>query len=66
LRNEIYARHGRIFKDVKLQKYFSEQPWYKPNPDFKDEMLTEKEFANLSIIKQAEEDAFSKFSVRQG
>jgi hypothetical protein len=66
LRNEIYARHGRIFKDKELQKYFSEQPWYKPNPDFKDEMLTEQEFANLSIIRQAEENSLSKFEVRQG
>ena len=61
LRNEIYARHGRIFKDKELQKYFAEQPWYKPNPDFKDEMLSEKEFKNLSVIKEAEETSLSKF-----
>lgn len=66
LRNEIYARRGRIFKDKELQKYFSEQPWYKPNPDFKDEMLTEKEYKNLSIIRQAEESSLSKFTERQG
>lgn len=61
LRNEIYARHGRVFKDVKLQKYFSEQTWYKPNPEFKDEMLSEKEYKNLAIIKEAEETSLSKF-----
>ena len=66
LRNEIYARHGRIFKDKELQKYFSQQPWYKPNPDFKDEMLTEKEYKNLAIIREAEESTLSKFTVRQG
>ncbi|HVE57128.1 MAG TPA: YARHG domain-containing protein [Pyrinomonadaceae bacterium] len=66
LRNEIYARHGRIFKDKELQKYFSEQPWYKPNADFKDEMLTEKEYKNLSIIRQSEESSLSKFTERQG
>jgi hypothetical protein len=66
LRNEIYARRGRIFKDKELQKYFSEQAWYKPNPDFKDEMLTEKEYKNLSIIRQAEESSLSKFTERQG
>lgn len=60
LRNEIYARHGRIFKDKELQKYFVSQPWYQPNPDFKDEMLTEKEYKNLAIIRQAEESALSK------
>jgi hypothetical protein len=41
LRNEIYARRGRVFKDAKLQKYFIAQAWYQPNPDFKDEQLTE-------------------------
>jgi len=66
LRNEIYARHGRVFKDRELQKYFTEQPWYKANPDFKDEMLTEQEFKNLSKIKEVEEYALSKFQVRQG
>jgi hypothetical protein len=66
LRNEIYARHGRIFKDRELQKYFSEQPWYKANPDFKDEMLTEKEYKNLSVIRDAEEYALSKFVKREG
>jgi hypothetical protein len=66
LRNEIYARHGRIFKDKELQKYFSEQIWYKPNPDFKDEMLTEKEYKNLSVIKEAEEGSLSKFVRREG
>jgi hypothetical protein len=66
LRNEIYARHGRIFKDKELQKYFAEQPWYKPNPDFKDEMLTEKDYKNLAAIREAEEISLSKFTVRQG
>ena len=37
LRNEIYARRGRVFKDPILQKYFEAQAWYQPNPDFKDE-----------------------------
>jgi hypothetical protein len=32
LRNEIYARHGRIFNRKDLQEYFSAQPWYSPDP----------------------------------
>jgi hypothetical protein len=60
LRNEIYARQGRIFKDKELQKYFEAQSWYKPNPDFKDEMLNENQYKNLAIIKVAEENAISK------
>ena len=27
-RNEIYARHGRRFKDSQLQEYFDQQSWY--------------------------------------
>ena len=66
LRNEIYARRGRVFKDKKLQKYFSEQSWYKPNPEFKDEMLSENEYKNLAVIREAEEYSISKFIERPG
>jgi hypothetical protein len=66
LRNEIYARHGRVFKDVKLQKTFAEMSWYKPDPNFKDEMLSEVEVKNLASIKAAEEMAVSKFEEIEG
>lgn len=66
LRNEIYARRGRIFKDDYLQGYFSSQSWYKPNPDFKDEMLGEAELKNLAVIKEAEELAMSRFDAFEG
>lgn len=66
LRNEIYARRGRVFKDKELQKYFESTDWYKPNPEFKDEMLSEIEFKNLSAIRSAEESASSKFAEEEG
>ena len=66
LRNELYARHGRIFKDAELQKYFESQPWYKANPDFKDEQLNAIEASNLAKIRSAEESATSKFSEAEG
>ena len=66
LRNEIYARHGRIFKNAELQKMFEAMPWYKPNPDFKDEMLSETESKNLVSIKEAENEAVSKFALVEG
>ena len=66
LRNELYARHGRVFKDPKLQKYFAEQSWYQPNPEFKDTELNETEVKNLAIIKAAEEVSISKFSAVEG
>ena len=66
LRNEIYARHGRIFKDAKLQKYFAEQKWYQPNPEFKDPDLNDIEVKNLAIIRAAEETSISKFAAVEG
>lgn len=30
MRNEIYARHGLIFRREEFAKYFSKKPWYKP------------------------------------
>ncbi len=66
LRNEIYARHGRVFKDPNLQKYFAAQAWYQPNPEFKDESLSETEVKNLAIIREVEANSISKFSEAEG
>lgn len=66
LRNEIYAKRGRVFKDKELQKYFAAQTWYQPNPDFKDDGLTETESKNLAVIKAVEEYAISKFAEAEG
>ena len=66
LRNEIYAKHGRIFKDPELQKMFAAMDWYQPNPDFRDEMLSDIESKNLVSIKTAEIDAVSKFALVEG
>jgi hypothetical protein len=30
MRNEIYARHGWIFRRADLRNYFESQPWYRP------------------------------------
>ena len=31
-RNEIFARHGRIFQDAQLRRHFELYPWYRPSP----------------------------------
>ncbi len=70
LRNEIFAKHGRVFKDAKLQKYFESQSWYKADPTFTDEnaktILSENEFKNITTIKTQEEVAISKFILVEG
>ncbi|MEX1132329.1 MAG: YARHG domain-containing protein, partial [Flavobacteriales bacterium] len=54
MRNEIFARHGYIFKDAALSAHFSAQPWYKPMFDNVNHLLTPTERANISLIKQFE------------
>lgn len=56
-RNEIFARHGRMFNDQELQKYFDSQPWYvaKYAPgDFDDSCLNDTEVANVELIVKCE------------
>ena len=50
LRNEIYARRGRVFKTLWLQQYFGSQPWYDPNEDFKDEEVSGSDKTNVETI----------------
>lgn len=45
LRNTVYARHGRVFQDEKLQEHFKQQWWYVPNPGYSDAMLTDDDKA---------------------
>jgi len=54
LRNEIFARHGRTFKDPHLQSYFASQDWYRPNPRFDPAMLSAIEKANVKTIQNYE------------
>ena len=52
-RNEIYARHGRMFNDANLQAYFNSCSWYTPTispENFSDSMLNEVEIANRDLI----------------
>ena len=52
-KNEIYARHGYIFKNEDLYNYFMGCVWYNPTckaEDFDDSVLNEYEKANLQIL----------------
>lgn len=60
LRNEIYARHGKVFQDPWLRGYFQSQSWYKPDPAFREAMLTRVERANVAFIQAYEERGRSK------
>ena len=54
MRNAIYARHGRIFNSYDLQYYFDNSPWYKPNPNYSDDLLTDIDKYNIALIQKYE------------
>lgn len=64
-RNEIFARHGRQFKDSMLNQWFYSKTWYlniptKYSPDDFDRIspspLTKLEIQNVGVIKDYEEN----------
>lgn len=63
MRNEIYARHGWIFRRPDLRNHFESQPWYRPRSDnaFYSNRQVEAELSpierrNLQIIISREKD----------
>ena len=54
LRNEIYARHGYIFKAQDLKNHFSQQAWYKPERTDVNSMLSAIEKENIKLIESLE------------
>jgi hypothetical protein len=66
MRQEIYARHGKVFKESWLQKYFSSFDWYKADPNFTDAALTEVEKKNIATIAAYEKRAVTAMSTIEG
>lgn len=66
-RNEIFARHGRIFKSAELVEYFGGKSWYKGTvePEEFDRamegILSDIERANVNAILAIEKDRGSKY-----
>ena len=55
IRNEIYARHGYIFKTEPFITYFNGKSWYSKNESFHEGMLNDTERANREFIVSYEE-----------
>ena len=56
-KNEIYARHGRMFKSPELQNYFNSKSWYVGTvsaDQFSDAMLSEVEKKNVTYLSDVE------------
>jgi hypothetical protein len=60
LRNEIFARHGRRFRDTRLQSYFASFAWYKPSDAFREDQLNATERKNADLISQYESGKFTE------
>jgi YARHG domain len=66
MRQEIYARRGKVFKEPWLQQYFSSFDWYKADPNFVESSLTTVEKQNIATIAAYEKKAVSEMSVIEG
>lgn len=58
-RNEIYARHGRLFEDGGLSAYFNSKSWYEGyigQADFDDGVFNDYETQNLILIRNYEQE----------
>lgn len=54
MRNEIFARHGYIFKKSELRQYFSSQSWYSPRYSDVSPYLSSVEKQNAQFLKNHE------------
>lgn len=54
MRNEIFARHGYIFKSEDLRNYFNSQNWYQASYEDVNSMLSKIEKTNIDLIKKYE------------
>ncbi len=64
-RNEIYARHGRIFKDSDLSDYFESMEWYNgyiEAEQFQESLLNQVELKNLNLLKTLEGEAADRLA----
>jgi hypothetical protein len=52
-RNEIFARHGYVFKQKDLQNYFAAKPWYHADSAYK-EHLSPTEKQNVAQLRDYE------------
>lgn len=54
MRNEIFARHGFIFKTNDMRNHFSTQAWYRPLNENVTNMLSQIEQENVNFIRAYE------------
>lgn len=50
--NEIYARHGYVFKTDSIRHYYQSQSWYHENYNFSESDLSEIESYNIALLRK--------------
>jgi hypothetical protein len=55
MRNEVYARHGYIFRTPDMVDYFTRQGWYRPSAADVTNNLSGIEKRNVHLIKTNED-----------
>ena len=65
MRNEIYARHGLIFKSPALKNYFTKQTWYHPQKENVDNELSDLEKFNIQLLRWYEQKQKEKETTRE-
>lgn len=56
-KNEIYAKHGRLFNNSDIQDYFDSKSWYRGRiepEDFNENVLNKYEVKNVQFLKKYE------------
>jgi len=62
MRNEIYARHGWIFKSADLQNYFNNTNWYKPAGNYSNRSrVNERVAQNISELEKTNADFIKRY-----
>ena len=68
-RNEIYARHGRLFQSAELSAYFATKSWYygyiRP-ADFSDSVFNDYERKNIDALLRYERSTYGDYPLDSG
>jgi hypothetical protein len=51
LENYPYARRGYVFKNAELKAFYEKQPWYMPDPAYKEASVTKEETEWLKAVR---------------
>lgn len=54
LKNSIYAKYGKPFKNYELNAFFMKEKWYKVNENYNESKLTKVDLDNIAVLEKRE------------